>query len=230
MRVITIGNRKGGVGKTTTAFNLAHSFAKENKKVCLFDLDGQGNLTGTCRADFLSVDDFVGAKTKPVAENLDIIAACGDFRYLEKIIADELSPTTFIKTEILPKVQGYDYMIVDTGPSYNVINANGYLISDIFLIVMQLDYYSIQGLNAMMDILGQIKKINPKIQCRIVINQYRKNRNLNKKIEPFLESLKDMFTNICIPDKQVIKEDILGRRSSITAVSEYTKLCHILQG
>ncbi len=193
-------------------------------------MDGQGNLTGTCRADFLSVEDFVNAKTKSVADNLDIVAACGDFRYLEKIISEELSPTTFLKTEILPKITGYDYLIVDTGPSYNVINANGYLISDTFLIVMQLDYYSIQGLNAMMDILGQIKKINPQIECRIVINQYRKNRNLNKKIEPFLESLKDMFTNVCIPDKQIIKEDILSRRPSISTVTEYKELCYVLQG
>lgn len=228
MKVITVANRKGGTGKTTTAYNLAHSFVNENKKVCLLDLDGQGNLTETCKADFLSVEDFINAKTKSVVDNLDIIAACGDFRYLEKIISDELSPTTFLKAEILPKIIGYDYLIVDTSPAYNVINANGYLISNTFLIVMNLDYYSVQGLNNMIDIVSQIKKINPSVECKIVINGYRKNRNLNKKIEPFLSSLKDMFTNVFIPDRQLIKEDILAHRPSIERVSEYKKLCAIL--
>ncbi len=228
MKVITVANRKGGVGKTTTAFNLAHSFARDGKRVCLMDLDGQGNLSVACRSDFLPIADFVNAKTTNIAENLDLISACEDFKYLEKIISDELSPTTFIKTKILPKIDGYDYLILDTSPSNNLINSNGYLISDIFLVVMLLDFFSVRGLASMTKIRDQIKEINPNVELKIVINQYRKNRNLNKKIEPHLESLKDMFTNICIPDKQIIKEDLLARRSSINSVEEYSLLAKAL--
>ncbi len=230
MKVITVANRKGGTGKTTTAFNLAHSLASQDKKVCLLDLDGQGNLSDVCKADFLSVEDFIGASTKPVADNLDIIAACGDFKYLEKMIADEFSPTTFIKTEMLPKIKGYDYLVVDTSPSNNIINSNGYLISDVFLLVMLLDRFSVKGISAMTEVFAQIKKINTTIECKIVVNQYRKNRNLNKKIEPFLSELKEnMFTNIFIPDRQIIRDNILNRKSSIVEIAEYQKLSEILR-
>lgn len=225
MKIITVANRKGGTGKTTTAFNLAHSFASENYKVCLLDLDGQGNLTDVCKAEFLSIEDFLKAKTKPVADNLDIIAACGDFRYLEKMIAEEFSPTTYIKTEMLPHIKGYDYLIVDTSPSNNIINSNGYLISNTFLLVMLLDRFSVKGISAMTEVFKQIKKVNKNIECKIVVNQYRKNRSLNKKIEPFLEELKaDMFTNVFIPDRQAIRDDILNRESSIDKVEQYKEL------
>ncbi len=230
MKIITVANRKGGTGKTTTAFNLAHSYASQNSKVCLLDLDGQGNLTDVCRAEFLSIDEFLNAKTTAVSNNLDIVAACGDFRYLEKMISEEFSPTTFIKTEMLPKIQGYDYLVVDTSPSNNIINSNGYLISDTFLLVMLLDRFSVKGISAMTDVFAQIKKVNPTIECKVVVNQYRKNRNLNKKIEPFLEQLKqEMFTNVFIPDRQIIRDNILKCQSSIGEVEEYKELSKILR-
>lgn len=231
MQVITVANRKGGTGKTTTAFNLAHSYASQNYKVCLLDLDGQGNLTDVCRAEFLSIEEFLKAKTRPVTDNLDIIAACGDFRYLEKIISEEFSPTTYLKTEMLPNIEGYDYLVVDTGPSNNIINSNGYLISNTFLLVMLLDRFSVKGISAMTEVFKQIKKVNTSIECKIVVNQYRKNRNLNKKIEPFLGELKEeMFTNVFIPDRQVIRDDILNRKSSIDTVIEYEQLSKVLIG
>ncbi len=229
MHIITVANRKGGTGKTTTAFNLAHSYAKQNYNVCLLDLDGQGNLTDVCKAEFLSIEEFLKAKTQPVANKLHIIAACGDFRHLEKIISEEFSPTTYLKTEMLPHIQGYDYLIIDTSPSNNIINSNGYLISNTFLLVMLLDRFSVKGITAMTDVFSQIKKINSNIECKIVVNQYRKNRNLNKKIEPFLAELKqDMFSNIFIPDRQAIRDDILNRKCSIDSVVEYDELSKVL--
>ncbi len=230
MKIITVANRKGGTGKTTTAFNLAHSYASQNYKVCLLDLDGQGNLSDICRTHFLSVDDFLKAKISTVTNNLDIIAACGDFRYLEKMINDEFSPTTFLKTEMLPRIEGYDYLIIDTSPSNNIINSNGYLISDTFLLVMLLDRFSVKGISAMTEVFAQIKKINTTIECKIVVNQYRKNRNLNKKIEPFLGELReDMFTNIFIPDRQIIRDNILSCKSSIAEIEQYRQLSEVLR-
>ncbi len=229
MKVITVANRKGGTGKTTTAFNLGHSYAKQGKRVCLLDLDGQGNLSTACKANFLKIKDFANAKTTAVAENLDIIAACSDFRDLEKRIGDTLSPTTFIKTKMLPKIQNYDYLIIDTSPSNNLINSNGYLISDTFLVVILLDFFSVKGLASMRNVLDQIKEINPSVDFKIVINQYRKNRNLNDKIESRVKRLPaNWFTNVRIPDRQQIKEDLLGRRTSIENIKEYGLLAQAL--
>ena len=223
MKVITIANRKGGTGKTTTAFNLAYSKATENKKVLLLDLDSQGNLTKACNKEYIELDDFLNLKVDKVSDNIDLLSACNDFKSLEKIINDNLIPSTYLEKHLIPKIKGYDYLIIDTSPSNNIINTNAYLMCDVFLIVMQLDYFSTLGLSKMLDIVAQVKEVKPNIECKIVVNQYRKRRNLNKSIEKALLNL-DMFTSIFIPDKQVIKDNIAKNKPSIDIVNEYKQL------
>lgn len=158
-----------------------------------------------------------------VFDNIDILSACNDFKTLEKIINDNLIPSTYLEKHLIPKIKVYDYLIIDTSPSNNIINTNAYLMCDVFLIVMQLDYFSTLGLSKMLDIVAQVKEVKPNIECKIVVNQYRKRRNLNKSIKKALLSL-DMFTSIFIPDKQVIKDNIAKNKHSIDIVNEYRQL------
>lgn len=220
MKVITVANRKGGTGKTTTAFNLAYSKAKEGKKVLLLDLDSQGNLTKACNQELIDLDDFIKAKASSVSENLDILAACNDYQSLEKKINKDMIPSLYLQNKIIPQISGYDYLIVDTSPTVNIINTNGFLISDMILIVMQLDYFSMLGLSDMFDIVEQIREFNPNIEYQIVVNQYQKHRNLNKAIEATLSQLDDMKT-VFIPNRQLIKENIANHKPSIDSISEY---------
>ena len=230
MKTITIANRKGGTGKTTTVFNLAHALIEQGHKVCVMDLDSQGHLTKTFALDFIPINNFIEGDITTVANNLDVLSACDDFSSLENIIKkNAFNMAGFIKDNILPKLEtkGYDYLLIDTSPTLNIINTNGYACSDVFLIVMLIDYYSMIGLSDMLEIVKQIKSINPNVETRVVINQFRKNRNLNKAI---LQKLSDLqiFSNIYIPDRQLIKEDILSHRSSISEISEYRQLCEVL--
>ncbi len=220
MKVITVANRKGGTGKTTTAFNLAYSKADEGKRVLLLDLDSQGNLTKACCADFIGIDDFLSATITNVVENIDIIAAVGDFKLLEKTINDNIIPSTFLENNLLPKISGYDYLIVDTSPAVNIVNTSAFLMSDTLLVVMQLDYFSMLGLSNMLDIVGQVKSVRPNLECKIVVNQYQKKRNLNKSIEQALLSL-DSFTTVFIPNRQIIKDNIAKNKPSIDEIAEY---------
>ncbi len=220
MRVVTVANRKGGTGKTTTAFNLAYSLASFDKRVCLLDLDSQGNLTKTCKADFITRDDFLNAARVVVANNIDIICACNSFYELERELNENISPTTVLQRKILPHLSDYDFLIIDTSPAMNIVNTNGFIMSDIFLVVMMLDYYSALAIVNMLKIVNQLKEIRPDVECQIIVNQYRKNRNLNKSIE---ETLKDIeaFSHVFIPDRQIIRENIAHHKPSIDSIEEY---------
>ncbi len=227
LKVVTIANRKGGTGKTTTTFNLAFSKAIENKKVLLIDLDSQGNLTKACSKNFIDLEDFMNAQTQSVAKNLDILPACKNYKQIEKVMNDAMVPTSFLSKNLMPKISGYDYVLVDTSPAVNIINTNGFLISDMILIVMQLDYFSMLGLSDMFDIVAQVKEHNPDLEYKIVVNQYQKNRNLNRAIEDKILAL-DNFTGVFIPHRQNIKENIAKHLPSIDSVKEYEILSECL--
>ncbi len=227
MKIVTIANRKGGTGKTTTTFNLAHSKANQHKKVLLIDLDSQGNLTKACNKNFIEFESFMNAEIQNVAMNLDILPACKNFRQVEKAMNDTIVPTSYLEQELMPKIKGYDYVLVDTSPAVNIVNTNGFLISDMILIVIQLDYFSLLGMEDMYDIINQVKKVKPKLEYKVVVNQYFKNRVLNKSIETNLKTL-DGFTNIFIPHRQQIKQDIATHKPSTDSVAEYKLLSESL--
>ena len=230
MKIITIANRKGGVGKTTTVYNLGFALAAQNKKVCLLDLDSQGNLTKTCNSDFIELADFLKGSTNTVATNIDIISACNDFLLLQHKINQVIENNTFLLNNLVPLIaaQNYDYLLVDTSPSLDIINTNAFIMSDLLLLVIHLDYYSLLGLNNMLDIVGQVKalkdKSNARFDYKILVNSFHKNRVYNNIA---LENLNKMsaFTNIFIPYRQSVKDNISSHKPSIDTIAEYGELC-----
>jgi len=225
LKTIVIANRKGGVGKTTTAYNLAHYIAKQNKNVCLLDLDSQGNLSHTCNSGFISIEAFMNADIKNVNENVDIVSACNDFAMLEKMMLEKINYFSYLKNNLIPKIisQGYEYLLIDTSPAVNPINTNAFIMSDMLLIAIALDDYSIFGLSNMLEIVAQVKEINTSIKSRIFVNGFVKNRVYNKVAIENLEKL-DMFSNIYIPLKQSIKDNI-ARHVPSYDIKEYQNLC-----
>lgn len=222
-KVITIANNKGGVSKTTSSYNLAHHIALQNKKVLLIDLDSQGNLSHTCNAGFIELDSFLNAQTKSVSENVDILAAVNDFDSLEKLIMQKVQYFYFLKNNLLPKIEDYDYIVVDTAPSVNVINTNAYVMSNTVLIPILLDDYSLFGLSNMLEIIAQIKEVNTALDTKIFVNGFTKNRVYNKIAIDSLESLQT-FSSIYIPQKQSIRDNIAKKVPSLD-VPEYEELC-----
>ncbi len=220
MKTITVANRKGGVGKTICSFNLGYSKANSNKKTLLIDMDSQGNLTKACGVDFITVDEFLNVHTENVAPNLDIISAPNNFRELEKIINSELVPTNFLVKNIMPQIKGYDYVIIDTSPSTNILNTNSFLASDMILIIVKLDYFSMLGMSDMYSIIEQVREINPNLEYKVICNQYFKNRTLNTTIENQLKTLEG-YVNIAIPHRQQIMNDILNHKPSIGSIEEF---------
>jgi chromosome partitioning protein len=160
-QVISIVNQKGGVGKTTIAFNLAHGLAREGKKVLAIDNDAQGNLTSSMLArgmkpEYFTADLYEGKATKlqAVADRLYLMA--GDDE-LEAAQYEDESAAKF--STVVGKIQDkgvLDYILIDCNPQITNLTLAGIMAADHLLIPMQPSKYSIDGLKKL---FVEIKKM-----------------------------------------------------------------------
>jgi chromosome partitioning protein len=211
---ITIANRKGGTGKTVTAYNLAFTYALQGQRVCLVDLDSQANLTLLCGKEPVSLEAFKGASAVEVNRNVDILPATKRFAMLESEIQQLLDRNTYLRTEILPKLQGYDYVIIDTPPALSILNVNAFCVSDRVFIVMNADYFSLSAIQEMREILDQIKEINPRLEYSLILNAFFKNRTLTESMVNVLVG-EPSFSGISIPYRQHIQNCVALRKPAI---------------
>jgi chromosome partitioning protein len=176
-RVIALANQKGGVGKTTTAVNLAASLTATKRRVLLIDLDPQGNATmgcgidknaqsrtscdvllGDCSAvEALVAVEYGGFMLMP--GNQDLTAA--EVRLLTMTVGRE-----FKLRNALALVRGdFDVILVDCPPSLNMLTLNALVAADSVMVPMQCEYYALEGLTALMQTIEQIKEsINPDLE------------------------------------------------------------------
>ncbi len=187
-QIIAIANQKGGVGKTTTAVNLAASLAVLKKRVLLIDMDSQGNATmgsGIQKNDLLySVTDVLlgevpieTAITKaPVGYR--VLGANRDLAGVELAIADQ-DGREFILREALKQVDdSFDYIIVDCAPSLSLITVNALAAVDGVIIPMQCEYYALEGLADLTQTIDKIQQaLNPSLEIVGVLRTMYDARN-----------------------------------------------------
>ena len=229
MRIITIGNRKGGTGKTTTCYNLAFSLALINKRVLLIDLDSQANLTLICDMEPISLDEFKRCSITSLNDKIDILPATKDFPVLLNEMSNMINRNTYLKS-LLSSINDYDYILIDTSPSFNILNVNAYFISDTVLIVINPDYFSIAGLSEMQDILSEIKETNTKLEYHIVLNGYSKNRKYLQDLIPVLQK-QENYSGIQIPHRQHFVDMSAIKRPAVELPeiqAEYNKIMAVI--
>ncbi len=194
-RILAIANQKGGVGKTTTAVNLAASLQVTKRKVLLVDLDPQGNATMGSGVNKNALDrtiyDVLVEQAK-VAEvtvtspeaGYDVLPANGDLTAAEVLLLDLDHREQRLKNALAQIPGRYDYIIIDCPPTLNMLTLNGLVAANGLIIPMQCEYYALEGLSALLDTVAQITaSVNPQLVIEgIVRTMYDPRNSLTKDV------------------------------------------------
>lgn len=172
-RIIAIANQKGGVGKTTTTINLGIGLARAGKKVCLIDLDPQGNTTqglgfnpDELEVTISTVLDKIIDKDYKICkdygilkhdEGIDIVPANIELSAMEmKLISVYIGREKILSTYLEMIKESYDYVLIDCKPSLDIITLNALTAADSVLIPVQAQYYSAKGLEQLLSTITQV--------------------------------------------------------------------------
>ena len=211
-KIIAFANQKGGVGKTTTAINLAAALSERGKRVLLCDFDPQGNATSGFGVDPRSLEtsvydlivsedpdtksgivqtkwvDIIGANVNLAGAELDLIAM--DHREARlKLVLDK------VKDE-------YDYVFIDCPPSLSLLTINALVAADTVLVPIQCEYYALEGLSQVLRTIGLVrKKMNPSLELEgVVFTMYDARTNLSLQVvENVKQNLNERIYKTIIP-------------------------------
>ena len=195
-RVLAIANQKGGVGKTTSAVNLAASLAVAEQRTLLIDSDPQGNATsgiGIARdtIDATLYDVLLGETTLADAthtgvqfKHLDVVAATPDLAGAEVELVDRERRVEAMRDAIATVRDRYDYVLIDCPPSLGLITVNMLAAADALLIPLQCEYYALEGLSQLLNTVHLVQQgVNPKLGIAgVLLTMYDARLNLSRQV------------------------------------------------
>ena len=185
--IVAIANQKGGVGKTTTAVNLAVALAQSGQRVLLIDLDPQGNATsgltpeatrsGTIY-DSLVTRKPLGEVVRESRPSLDLAPSSTDLVGAEIELATMEGRERRLKAELSAQSHKYNFVLIDTPPSLGILTLNALVAADSVLVPMQCEYYALEGLSSLLATIRRVNAVlNPQLELMGVVLTMFDSRN-----------------------------------------------------